>query len=59
MSTGARTVIKYEPGLNEYLDAILDGETVWRIQGDRGLRPVIADTKAEAVAKYLLVEKNS
>ena len=57
MSSGASTVKKYEPGLNEYLDAILDGETVFRIQGDRGLRPIIADTEDEAVAKYLAIPK--
>lgn len=50
---------KYQPGLNEYLDAIHDGETVWIIQGDRGLRPVIADTAEEAEAKYLLIKKKN
>lgn len=59
MSGGVSTIKEYQPGLNEYLDAIHDGETVWVIQGDRGLRPVIADTKDEAVAKYLAIKKKN
>lgn len=53
------TIKKYEPGLNERLDAILDGETVWRIQGDRGLRPIIAATEDEARQKYLAIPKSN
>lgn len=53
------TIKKYEPGLNEYLDKVYDGETVWRIQGDRGLRPIIAATEDEAKAKYLAIPKSN
>lgn len=50
-------VQKYEPGLNEWLDVLLEGETVWRINGDRGLRPIAADTQEEALEKYLALPK--
>ncbi|MET7741990.1 hypothetical protein [Streptomyces sp. NPDC005385] len=45
-------VQKYIPGYNEKLDALLDGETVWRINGPNGLRPIVADSEEEAIAKY-------
>lgn len=57
MSVGATSVKRYQPGFNEYLDALLNGETVWRIQGDRGLRPIVADTEEEAISKYMEIPK--
>ncbi|MFE9497276.1 hypothetical protein [Streptomyces collinus] len=52
-------VQKYKEGLNERLDALLNGETVWRINGDRGLRPIVADTKEEAIEKYKALPKKT
>lgn len=56
-STGVASMTRYVEGTNERLDAVLETETVWRIQGDRGLRPIIADTEEEARAKYLAIPK--
>jgi hypothetical protein len=50
-------VQEYKRGLNTRLDAILDGVRVWRINGDRGLRPITADSEEEAVKKYLELPK--
>lgn len=48
-----QTIRKYERGLNEYLDRILEDEEVWVIQGDNGLVPVIADTEDQARIAYM------
>ncbi|MEU3599880.1 hypothetical protein ABZ714_14310 [Streptomyces sp. NPDC006798] len=58
MSRSITNVKKYQP-LNQYLERIREGETIWRIQGDRGLRPVIADTKEEAIEKYLAIPRKN
>lgn len=42
---------KYK-GTNEKMNAIMDGETVYIVNGPRGRRPVIAESRTEALNKY-------
>lgn len=45
-------VSKYE-GTNERMNALMDGETVWIVQGPSGRRPIIADTEQQAEDEYV------
>lgn len=38
---------------NERLNALLEDETVFIVNGPRGRRPMIADTEDEAITDYL------
>lgn len=50
---------RYEMGTNEYLDKIIeDTDTVWIVQGPVGRRPILANTKEEALDKYEGIERN-